>query len=179
MTVLPGWEVATDPEGRLSVRGDALFEGYLDFKGGEVRLRDLRVDGWFTTSDRVRLDGRQLCFEGRVDRVVKILGELVDVAALEQSFAEAVGGRGEAVLVVMEDERAGSRIVPIVAGSEVDWGLVVEEFNRLQPGFARLAPPVEGSALPRTALGKPDMQALRDLAEENCPSGLPRDGNSN
>ena len=56
--ILPCWETRVDGESVLSIRGPALFTGYLE--GGLEsgwRLVDPRRDGWFRTSDRVELLG--------------------------------------------------------------------------------------------------------------------------
>ena len=76
--------------------------------------------------------------------------------------------RGENVWVVaVEDERAGARLVPVVEGELESWDVFVDEFNAGRPGFERLSKPLAVPELPRTALGKPDLQALRDLVAES------------
>ncbi|MDA0765426.1 MAG: AMP-binding protein, partial [Verrucomicrobia bacterium] len=114
LQVLPGWEVETSGGGRLRVRGDALFEGYVS--GAGKRLGADLMDGWFETKDLVSMEGGRLTFLGRSDRTVKILGELVELDALGRELTAFVEGKGEVRVVEVEDGRAGYRLVPVVAG---------------------------------------------------------------
>jgi len=177
LQVLPGWEVETSGGGRLRVRGGALFEGYLG--GAGERLGAGLEEGWFETKDLVSMEAGRLTFLGRRDRTVKILGELVELDALERELTAFAAGKGEVRVVEVEDGRAGYRLVPVVAGSGEDWEGVVGRFNEGQPGYARLERALVVEDFPRTALGKPDLEALRSLAAESSPYGLPRGGISN
>ena len=104
---LPCWHLRVDDDDVLSIRGDALFSGYLVREGGGWRLEEpFDDDGWFRTSDLVRLRERTLEFVGRSDRCVKILGELVNLDLLE-----ALLGTSDAALVALPDARRGSKLI--------------------------------------------------------------------
>ena len=164
LPVLSGWEVALADGGCLRVRGDALFEGYVVVNGEVPRLDKVAEDGWFSTSDLVTLSDGRLTWTGRADRTVKILGELVDVDGLERALFDFAGAVNMAHLVDVPDARKGVRLVPIVEG-KAEWAGIVDRFNARQAGYARLDPPVAVASIPRTALGKPDLLALRELAQ--------------
>ena len=57
-------------------------------------------------NDRVELRGREMRFLGRVDELVKIRGELVDVFALEQALRDRVSA-GLVALFADPNDRAG------------------------------------------------------------------------
>ncbi|MFM8888280.1 MAG: hypothetical protein ACKOKC_17930, partial [Chthoniobacterales bacterium] len=65
-----------------------------------------KIDGWFRTSDRVELRDGKLLFLGRADDLIKIRGELVDVAALERELQTRVSC-GLVRLDAEPDERPG------------------------------------------------------------------------
>lgn len=164
LSVLSGWEVELADGGCLKVRGDALFEGYVVVDGGVPRLDEVAEDAWFSTTDLVTLSGDRLTWTGRADRTVKILGELVDVDELERALFDFAGAMSLAHLVDVPDARKGVRLVPIVEGN-AEWAEIVDRFNARQAGYARLDPPVAVASIPRTALGKPDLLAMRELAQ--------------
>ncbi len=141
------WAARTDGAGALSLRGEALCEGYLTAAGLE---RAADGDGWFATGDLARLQGRSLWLSGRSDAVVKVLGEKVDLQAL-QGRLEAMAGTAFAVVAV-PDPRAGHRL--LLAGPEAGGARVLAAFNREVPGFERLAGRVVIDAVPRSELGK-------------------------
>jgi len=72
-------------DGRLSVAGPALFSGSATIEAG-VRKWQPRTDESHTTVDRVLVRERELTPLGRVDSVVKVLGELVHPEAIERDL---------------------------------------------------------------------------------------------
>jgi O-succinylbenzoic acid--CoA ligase len=98
---------------------------------------------------------------------VKVLGELVNVAVLQQRLEELIVETGEAlgtaVICPMADERKETRM--LLAGTLPLEQLEVlrARFNEKSPGHERLDESREISRLPRTALGKLDMGALQKL----------------
>ena len=100
--------------GMLELRGSSLLTGWMLFDpNGSARWEDPKIDGWFRTSDRAELRGGQLRFVGRGDDLVKIRGELVDVAALERELQARVQS-GLVRIDAEHDERNGS-VLTVVA----------------------------------------------------------------
>ena len=99
----------------------------------------------------MRLEGRVLTPLGRCDRVVKVLGELVDLDALEAALAVAGLPPDRGVVMAQPDERAGVRpwLVTDFPGAEV----VMAAANETLAPFARIAG-VQRMELPRSPVGK-------------------------
>ncbi|HEX2747251.1 MAG TPA: hypothetical protein VHM91_04560, partial [Verrucomicrobiales bacterium] len=110
--------------------------------------------GWFTTADRARLDGRFLTITGRSDRVVKVLGELVDLDALEAALATAGLPPGRGIVVALPDARAGMRPWLVTDLPETLTSPLLSKANAALPPFATVAGCRHLSALPRSPLGK-------------------------
>ena len=151
MKILPGWEVATRG-GILRVKGPSLFSGYL-----LENLEYQATDEWFETSDRVGIESGVLTPLGRTNRVVKVLGELVDLTKAERELA--------VVVVAQPDERRGSRLLAVTEDPTVS-ATDVSAWNKTVSGPERLAGLVKVSAFPRTALGKVEMSTLEMMAQD-------------
>ena len=152
MELLPCWEARLNDEGRLQLRGAPLLSGRM------VRTADgwecqpaVDADGWFTTNDRAALEGRVLTPLGRCDRVVKVLGELVDLDALESALHRAGLPPDAGVVIALPDERAGVR--PWLVTDFNDAESLMAAANAALPPFAKIAG-VRRMELPRSSLGK-------------------------
>lgn len=176
LPVLDGWEVRSGASGRLEVKGAALFSGYAVRDGGGWSFENPAPGsgaGWFTGGDAVELreDGERtwLRFGGRADDRVKRLGELVSLDRLSRVLGDCVSGAaGKAVVVALDDERAGVRLVGVMEGDEAEDGeTVLAAFNERVAPFERLGEVRVVRALPRTALGKIATGALRERLEED------------
>ena len=157
LRILEHLQVRTDDEGRLAVKGSSLLTGYVD---ESAQLRDPKRDGWFITSDLGHVQGRTLTVEGRIDEVVKIGGELVNVARLE-ALLEHLRGSKDAALVAIEDERLGWEIH---LASPADAVELVREFNGNVNPFERIRR-VHRLEIPRSPLGKVRRAELRKAIE--------------
>ena len=168
LKILPTWSVRRSESGLLEIKGDALFSGTLEKREGEW-IFEKREPGWFTTNDRVSLDGDCLIPDGRADSLVKIMGELVDVEAVERRFLDLAGDgvpEGKFAVVARLDER---REHVLVAMFEKDVCGAKESFERYQksaPGLERLDGMVFVESFPRSALGKIRRAQLADLLDQ-------------
>jgi len=152
LELLPCWEARVDDAGRLQLRGAPLLSGrFVRTPHGWEMHRAVDDDGWFTTSDRARLDGRLLTPLGRCDRVVKVLGELVDLDAIEAALHRAGLPPDRGVVMALPDERAGVR--PWLVTDLENADAAVEAANATLPPFARIAG-WRRLELPRSPLGK-------------------------
>jgi O-succinylbenzoic acid--CoA ligase len=157
LTVLPHWQVSADAEGILHLDGPALPAAVAAWSP------DLGRHAWqstappLRTADRVHLDGRTLVFLGRADRVVKRLGELVDLAQVERALADAAlacQAYGKVRLRCEADPRAGHRLVLECLDPAVGT-TVAACFNDAQPAFARIEDLRVVDDLRFSPLGKP------------------------
>ena len=152
LELLPCWEARVDEAGQLQLRGAPLLSGRMvRMSDGWDFQRAVDDDGWFTTSDRVRLEGRVLTPLGRCDRVVKILGELVDLDAVESALLRAGLPPERGVVVALPDERAGFR--PWLFTDFGSAEAVIAAANEMLPPFSMIAG-CRRMELPRSPLGK-------------------------
>jgi O-succinylbenzoic acid--CoA ligase len=159
LRVLSCWETRTDAEARLEIRGPALCHGYYrQDAAGMWQWENPFVDDWFRTADCVELSGldtqRGLRWLGRADRTVKILGELVDVDALEARLSKLADA--EVILFPIADERRGVRLTAV---SPQPLGRAVAALHEQCAPFERIGE-ILTAPIQRSALGKP----LRDPA---------------
>ena len=159
LPLLPGWQAETTADDLLRISGPALFSGWLVRKNGRW-IYQARTGEWHLTSDRVHLAGGCLTPIGRADSQVKVLGELVDLAAIERELADLADGRlapGLCAVVAVPDARAGHLLVPAfdAAADPVLVAAVLTDYARQSPGIHRLQPAVIMEDFPCSPLGKP------------------------
>lgn len=159
LPLLPGWE-ARVVEGCLALRGGGLLTAVIRREaegcGGGFVAVDPKVDGWFLTQDRVEVVEGGLRILGRADRLVKVLGELVDLEAQEEFWRGVLGC--EVAMVTKLDERRGVSLVLFYEG--MDEGKRIASLNASLPGPERLGEWRQIRSLPRSPLGKVDRVAL-------------------
>lgn len=156
LKVLPIWNVRRSCEGLLEVEGRALFSGILGKRSGEWHFTK-REPGWFTTGDRVAVDGGCLVPEGRADSLVKIMGELVDVEAVERRFLEVARGRigvGNFAVVPVRDARREHALVAVFEKGSLRAVDCFTDYQRIAPGLEKFERHMEVGSFPRTPLGK-------------------------
>jgi len=152
LPLLDHFEARTDEHGVLDLRGPSLLTGWMIFENdGTARWEDPKRDGWFRTSDRVELRGRELRVLGRVDDLVKIRGELVDVGALETALQARIPEARVAVHC-LPDERNGAAL-RVVAENAAALEQARALRDEIFPPYARPQEFVEGP-VEVTALGK-------------------------
>jgi o-succinylbenzoate---CoA ligase len=155
LELLPCWEARTDTDGRLQLRGTPLLSGRLVCTASGWTMEPaLDRDGWFTTRDRAVLDGRCLTITGRCDRMVKVLGELVDLDAIEAALAAAGMPPDRGAVIARSDVRAGNRPWLVTDLGEFEATALVAAANASLPPFAGIAGCHHLPDLPRSPLGK-------------------------
>lgn len=152
LPLLPHVEARTAENGVLELRGPSLLTSWMIFEpGGPAHYEDPVRDGWLRTSDRAELRGRDLRVLGRVDDLVKIRGELVDVGALERALQERVPA-GAVCLLAEPDGRNGFRL-RVLAENERAASEAERVSGDIFPAYARPQEIAVG-VISRTALGK-------------------------
>lgn len=173
MEVLPLWELSTDADGVLTIRGSALALGYaFPNEAGGWLWQPISPEAGLRTRDRVELrhaetSGRQvLRFVGREVGIVKILGELVALGPLQQrvdavrltmnlpqadaAVCDVPDARKEATLVLATQGLDASTAAELLARVNADLR-PLEHLARVQPL----------PAIPRSELGKVRLAELR------------------
>ena len=165
MEILPLWEARVETEeGRPTAPGEAgllVLRGAALAAGRGVRTADgwqfsglADAEGWWRTADRVILSGRELAFAGRMDRVVKVLGELVNQEAVERDLVAAGLEAGRFAVIALPEVRRGAELVLAMEGPmEAAEGALKAYATQAAP-FARIARVVILELLPRSPLGK-------------------------
>jgi acyl-CoA synthetase (AMP-forming)/AMP-acid ligase II len=162
-----GNDVATGMPGELCLKGDTLFQGYWASPGVIDPTRD--VDGWFHTGDLVKMDEHgDLVFLSRIKEIIVRDGENLAPAEIEQTL-ESHPAVAEAVVVGLPDGVLGEYIVGFVRlNKQLALDTKIEEL--IEWLATRLADHKVPETLllieevPRTAFGKIDRRALRELA---------------
>ena len=174
LPAIEGWEVRTNPLGRLQMCGPWLFTGYVELKDGDWEYSEGRdADGWFTTEDMGGvevIEGKSLLtIAGRAGRTVKILGELVNLNPLEDMAVQFADEASELIaLDVVDDERMGKRIVLVVERdvSKQQIQDLIERFNDRVAPFERLRGVARVDVIPRSPLGKIRRRKLAESLED-------------
>lgn len=164
---LPGWQLARDSDGLLTIDGPGLFQGYLSAAGLQ------RPDHPFTTKDLVDLEEDALFIRGRSDDQIKVLGELVDLSQMRRKLAATLPGY-RSTLIALPDERRGHLLIPAIEGRPSDaLRQALDQWGAELPGFARCQPPHFSPQWPLTPLGKIDRRALEEEIANERNSLLP------
>jgi len=152
LPLLPHIEARVGGDAVLELRGESLFDGCMVFSAdGQTNWEDPKHDDWYRTGDRAELRGRRLRILGRSDDLVKIRGELVDVAALERALRARVSS-GQIALQTAPDERTGYELI-VVADSAETAAEVCSMIDETFPPYARPRE-VKVGVVARTPLGK-------------------------
>ena len=175
LEVLPGWQVRGKPgDGLLQIYGEPLARGYLEVSAnGQIEYNIASdAEGWFTTCDRAEVreskGASELRVIGRVDDVVKILGEQVSMDLLNRVFKKVIAGSKETndgYLLALPDERKGHRIVAALVASEDDSNArtSVDAYNTQAEAVGRIDEAKIINEIPRSTLGKVKRQDLLDI----------------
>lgn len=143
-----------EPDGRLAFSGASLLSGYAGEQSG---FRDPKRDGWFVSEDLGRIvEGRYVELAGRESELVKVGGETVSLARLDQILSEVMRDLrwpGDAALVAAADERLGNVIHLLIAGAG-EPARLADEFNRRVLPFERAREVRTVAQIPRSPLGK-------------------------
>jgi O-succinylbenzoic acid--CoA ligase len=155
LRLLPCWEARTEADGRLAIRGAPLLSGFLRLERGTWHVAPARApDGFFLTNDRARLAGRSLQFLGRTDRTVKVLGELVDLDAVENTLTSAGMPPHAGCVLSIPNPRSGQQLVLLTDAAEATARTWLNLATPHLPPFARISSIQTVPELPRSPLGK-------------------------
>ncbi len=165
---LGGSPAGPDEEGRLQVRANSLFGGYLK----RPELRGLDADGWFDTGDLARVDAEgYLRITGRSKDIIIRGGENVPVVEIE-NLLYAHPAVSEVALVAMPDPRLGERACAFVVpapGTSPTLGDLTAYLREKGTSTTYLPERLElVDALPRTLTGKIQKFRLREALESGA-----------
>jgi fatty-acyl-CoA synthase len=170
-----GRDVADGMAGEILVRGDNVASGY--WRQPELTAAAFR-DGWYHSGDVALRDAQGLYwFKDRIKNVIISGGENIYPAELER-ILHAIPGIAEAAVVGRPDRQWGE--VPVAVVALRDEGLsreaILAGFHGRIGRYKHPKDVLFVPALPRNAMGKIVVEALRRLVAE---SHLPRKGRGN
>jgi acyl-[acyl-carrier-protein]-phospholipid O-acyltransferase / long-chain-fatty-acid--[acyl-carrier-protein] ligase len=172
--LLPGIEHRLEPVeglpdgGRLGVRGPNVMLGYLrsDNPGIVVPPGTDGSPGWYDTGDIVRLDEDGfITILGRARRFVKIAGEMISLARVEELAQRAWPGSRHAA-VSLPDPRRGEQIILLTEHQQAGRGELLRRAREV--GLPETHAPsavLTVEALPVLPAGKIDYVSAQGLAE--------------
>ena len=160
-----GQDVADGEAGEILVRGPHVARGYWDHTSRDVVAF---VDGWFASGDVAERDPQGFFwFKDRRKHVIISGGENIYPAELERVLAVS-GLLREAAVAGRPDPHWGE--VPVVvavrARAETEREDVLQLFDGQLARYKQPQDVVFVDALPRNAMGKVEVQRLRDLVRE-------------
>ena len=157
--ILSHAQLRVDTDEKLWIKGAALFTGIAELKNEQFSYQE-RTNEWWGTQDRAEISGDYLSIKGRLDTVVKIRGEKVDIAALEKLLTTHINS--PMLIIPLLHERDGAEL----------WCVCEKEF-KIEQLNQNLLPhqKIKGlkvlDSIPRTELGKIRRGEVRDwLAAE-------------
>ena len=156
LEVLTGWQVKVGDDDRLIMKGKALLTGYVSCSDDACQLYDPKQDGWFASEDVGLLDGGKVFVKGRMDRCVKVLGELINLAEVEAKVAASVSEvlpDQSMVVVAIQDSRKGYRLI-LCSDKPVSLDHLCSEYNLRCHPVERLDGVCLLAEIPRSPLGK-------------------------
>ncbi|HMN70466.1 MAG TPA: AMP-binding protein [Rhodoblastus sp.] len=181
---MPGLEVRiADPvtgaeqppgvEGEILARGYTVMRGY--FRDPEATARTIDADGWLHSGDRgfLRPDGF-LQFLGRYKEMLKVGGENVSPAALEQELVALVPSIEQVAVVGVPDARLSEVPCAYVVVKQGEQCSLEDVQARCKGKIASFKIPhhvVAVESLPMTASGKVQRVLLRDRALRETGQG--------
>jgi acyl-[acyl-carrier-protein]-phospholipid O-acyltransferase / long-chain-fatty-acid--[acyl-carrier-protein] ligase len=169
--LLPGMEArlekvpGVEEGGRLFVRGPNVMLGYL--RSEHPGVLEPPPNGWYDTGDIVAIDEQGfIAIKGRAKRFAKVGGEMVSLAAVEMLAAELWPNYVSAVVAV-PDARKGERLILVTdkhGATRADF----QAYARSQHASELMFPAeiIVLDKLPLLGSGKPDLQALQKLVND-------------
>jgi fatty-acyl-CoA synthase len=158
-----GSEAPRGTAGEIEIRGAHVMTGY--WNRADATAEALH-EGWFRTGDvGLQDEAGRFWFTDRLKRVIISGGENIYPAELERVLAE-VPGLAEYAIIGRPDPRWGEvPVAVIVAGPGFNEAAITARFEATLARFKHPRAILRVPALPRTALGKVQVEALRALTE--------------
>jgi len=168
---LPGIEHRIEPVpgvsegGRLFVKGPNVMRGYLN---PEANSAFQALNGWYDTGDIVQVDHDGfVSVAGRLKRFAKVSGEMISLAAIEDTLTAGLpqyGLKFAVTILTRPDESKGEKLIAVTN----DPRFTLEQARDILRGrgFSNLAVPRELkliTELPRLGTGKIDHRKLQKM----------------
>lgn len=158
LKILPHISVKIGMKGELCFKSPSLLSVYAYCEKERLRFLDPKVDGWLSSEDRGIIDNGYLTVFGRLDQIIKVGGENVDLVRLE-AILECISLKYQiqqhVALIPVPDERLDKVIhLAVEASAWEKADSIREEFNRQVLPFERIRQVHQIPYIPRSALSK-------------------------
>jgi O-succinylbenzoic acid--CoA ligase len=147
----------TDREDRLWLESAALYTGKIEVLSTKLTWHP-RPEGAWATQDRAEIHGGRLTILGRLDHVVKVRGEKVDLSALEAELQERCNTT--LIIISLTDERDGAALWVVSENP-----LSLEALNQRLLPHQKIRGVHQVESFPRTSLGKIRRGEIKALLE--------------
>ena len=88
-TCLPHVQVKSSQGQRLMIKGPSIISGYITYENKILNFVDPKIDGWYKTDDVIFANQEKFTPKGRINRVIKINGNLVFLDQIQNLIAES------------------------------------------------------------------------------------------
>jgi acyl-[acyl-carrier-protein]-phospholipid O-acyltransferase/long-chain-fatty-acid--[acyl-carrier-protein] ligase len=156
-----GEELPRGEEGKILVKGDLVMKGYL----GNIEETYYRIrDGWYDTGDMGVLDEDGFLFHrGRLNRFVKIGGEMVSLVRVEEAINSLLPEETICCVVDIPDPIKGAEIVAVVTTKQVDHKDIKKKLAAVLPSIAIPKKFHIIDEFPMSSSGKVNFRAVEDI----------------
>ena len=158
LVLLAHADAKTSVDGHLVLRSSSILTAQISFdSSGVATLTDPKVGGWFTTEDLVKIEDRALTIEGRAGDFIKIAGEGVVLARLEEHLERlrlTSHFTKDAAIIAAKDSRLGAVLVMLSDAPKAEAEELAKKFNEDVAPFERIRRVECVDRIPRSELGK-------------------------
>lgn len=157
LKILSHMKVKTEDQ-RIFIKSSALLSAYGMESGKSWQFIDPKIEGWFPSDDRGMANDQYLHLYGRMDHMIKIGGESVDMIRLENILQEIqmkMNCEEDLVLLDLPDERLG-RSIHLFAAKITPMSLkpIIESFHKRVLPFEKIRQIHIVDRIPRSPMQK-------------------------
>lgn len=150
-----------EESGEHSVHSEALFSGFL-FIQEDGSFDWVPRENKFKLDDQIESDGKFISVLGRSSELVKILGESVNIANLEEKISKIIAQ--DVLILPVQDERKGYSLYLAIHENQESMNL--EELNEKLLPFERITGLYVAESVPRNEMGKVQKSQIIEFLKE-------------
>lgn len=169
LPLLPCWHARVSGQGIIEISGSALFHGECQ-RSGDTWIYQKRKTEWYQTQDCGVLNDGSIFVTHRADSLVKVMGELVNPAAIESLLVSLGLPLDRIAVVAIADSRQQHRLVLAHENlSSNDFAGILARYHDQCLGFERISEVIAVPNFPRSDLGKIQRRILCTMIRKDLP----------
>jgi acyl-CoA synthetase (AMP-forming)/AMP-acid ligase II len=158
-------EVRTGDTGEIQMRGLTLSRGY--FENPAAQAAAFTADGWFRSGDLGRIgEEGQLVYVARLKEMIRVGGENLAPAEVEQALRDICGTSAVCVLGVPDDRLDEVPAAVVVRPAHCDWPQAMAQLRQRLAGFKIPRAVYLADELPITATNRVQRATLKAWIEQ-------------